>query len=173
MKIAVIIICFLLLSACSPVLNRDETQPSSTNSTAGRSHSIAQDLVQVSDHSLQSLLIGEQQLEVEVVNTNSSISQGLSGRSQLGADGMLFVFPRSQIVTFWMKEMMFPLDLIWINNGLVVGVAEDIPAPNPDTPLSALPTYAPPTAVDMVLEVEAGKAKEWGIATGSHIKLLE
>lgn len=67
--------------------------------------------------------------QVEVVNTVQTRKQGLSGRSSLGADGMLFVFAQPAQHQFWMKDMKFPLDFVWINQGQVVDLAQNIPAP--------------------------------------------
>lgn len=119
------------------------------------------------DHGKVHVRIGEQLLYVEVVKTSASISQGLSGRSEIGADGMIFVFQQSMMPRFWMKEMKIPLDMIWINDGKIVDITENTPIPDPETPLDELPTFAPKEPVIWVLEVPAGTAKKhnWKIGT--------
>lgn len=109
-------------------------------------------------------------LSVEVVNTEESITQGLSGRSSIGADGMLFVLPSREIATFWMKDMLFPLDLVWIDGSLVVGVTANVLAPAPTA--TSLPTYASPGSVTAVLELPAGRAEQLQIKAGSLFKQL-
>ena len=113
-----------------------------------------------------------QKLQLEVVNTPQSIEQGLSGRDEIGADGMLFVFDQAQTPRFWMKEMKFDLDLIWIKELKIVEVSENVLAPNLNTPLNQLPTYGPSQPVDMVLEVEAGRVQEWGLEVGDELILM-
>jgi uncharacterized protein len=108
-------------------------------------------------------------LQLEIVNTPQSIEQGLSGRDEIGADGMLFIFDQSKIPQFWMKEMKFDLDLVWIRELIVVEITENVTAPDLNTPLSQLTTYTPKQPVDMVLEVEVGKAKEWGLMVGDEV----
>lgn len=120
-----------------------------------KTQSTYQQLKKVKDHSLYKILVDKQVLEVEVVNTSASITQGLSGRSELGADGMLFVFPEARQTTFWMKEMTFDLDLVWIFNDLVFEITQDVPHPEPNTSLNFLPRYSPRSKVEMVLELDA------------------
>ncbi|MCA9369608.1 MAG: DUF192 domain-containing protein [Pseudomonadales bacterium] len=158
---------FFLIGMCVVVLvalalyQRFHTSPSSSLS------------VKFADRSHQTITIGTARLTVEVVNTPESMTQGLSGRSQIGADGMLFIFPQPKHATFWMKEMQFPLDMIWIHKGRVTGVTEDVPYPLPETPLDQLPTYSSPGLADMVLELPAGMAEEYGVEVGSVVVLTQ
>jgi len=108
-------------------------------------------------------------LNIEVVNTPKSIAQGLSGRDELGADGMMFIFNQPTTPQFWMKEMKFDLDIIWISQQRIVEITHDVPAPTLVTPLSELPTYSPKQPIEMVLEVKAGKATEWQLAIGDLV----
>jgi uncharacterized membrane protein (UPF0127 family) len=118
-------------------------------------------------------LADSNKLILEVVVSPSSITQGLGGREQIGASGMLFVFNQPRVPGFWMKAMKFDLDLIWLRNGQVVAVSPNVPRPAVNTPDYKLPIYQPPQPVDMVLEVVAGAAKEWGVKPGSVINFLQ
>src|SRR5258708_629882 len=71
-------------------------------------------------HSLQ---IGSQTLLVEIVKTPEQMQQGLSGRpSMMNNRGMLFDFGSKQTApTFWMKNMNFNLDFIWISKNKIIG----------------------------------------------------
>src|SRR4030042_2564613 len=61
--------------------------------------------------------INGQKIFVEIADTPEKRSQGLSGRDNLSQNqGMLFIFNQPAIPSFWMKDMNFPLDFIWINN---------------------------------------------------------
>lgn len=111
------------------------------------------------------------QIKIELVNTQSSIEQGLSGRTELGADGMLFVFAQKHKPSFWMKEMQFELDFIWLRGGQVVDLTANVPAPSSDTPLSELPTYSPSESVDWVLELPAGSIEQWQVELSDQFVL--
>lgn len=126
--------------------------------------------VQIIDHQIMELRTADNQvLAVEVVTQPESITQGLSGRRQLGAQGMLFIFERPVTPSFWMKDMLFDLDLVWVRNGQVVAVTPSVPHPASNTPDSALPVYQPPQVVDMVLEVAAGDATKFSLTVGQHL----
>ena len=66
-------------------------------------------------------------IPVEVSDTPAKRQQGLSDRPRLKPGwGMLFVFERSGRHDFWMKDMNFPIDILWLRNSRVVYVAEKI-----------------------------------------------
>lgn len=123
------------------------------------------------DHQRVTLLVGERSLTVEVVNQPASMEQGLSGRSAIGADGMLFVLPRPSQPAFWMKDMLMDLDLVWIAQGKVVEVTSSVPRPPANQPERTLPLYQPATEIDMVLEVPADQAAGWGLIPGQIVQL--
>lgn len=127
----------------------------------------------ISHKSLHILKIDERVLSVEIVSTPEAITNGLSGRSEIGSDGMLFIFPNKQKLVFWMKEMKFPLDIIWIADGKVVEITRDVPPPEGGVPFEALPRYSPDSEVDMVLEVNAGFANENNLGVGSSVILVK
>lgn len=127
-------------------------------------------IYQYKDHQLINVQVGNlSELSVEVVSAPASIIQGLSGRDELGADGMLFIFDQPRIPSFWMKDMKFDLDLVWIRENKVVEVTKNVPAPSFGTQLYELPSFSPSQSVDMVLEVEAGNAHDWAINPGSEL----
>jgi hypothetical protein len=80
----------------------------------------------VTDHSFADMQLGDKSFKFEVVNTEQSTSQGLSNRSEIGSDGLFFAFPQTGFQRFWMKEMLFDLDIIWLKDLQVVGVKNDI-----------------------------------------------
>jgi uncharacterized membrane protein (UPF0127 family) len=106
--------------------------------------------------------------KLEIADTPQAQAQGLSGRARLPEDrGMLFDFSEKGTYTFWMKDMRFPLDLIWLSDGTVVGVTQNAPPGGPQPVL----TYGPPEPVDMVLEINAGLVAKYGIAKGDEVIL--
>jgi uncharacterized membrane protein (UPF0127 family) len=120
------------------------------------------------------LYVGNKKISVQIVKTDQELASGLSGREKLlDSEGMLFDFGKSLKPVFWMKDMNFDLDLIWIKNKKIVGITADVPAPVKDGGLkiqdSALPLYPSPSEVDMVLEVRAGWSKKNNIKIGDEI----
>lgn len=67
-------------------------------------------------------------IEVEIAMTQEERTTGLMNRVSLPEErGMLFVFDREDIHKFWMKNMLIPLDVIWLdNNGMIVHIDKNI-----------------------------------------------
>ncbi|MBI5465670.1 MAG: DUF192 domain-containing protein, partial [Candidatus Kerfeldbacteria bacterium] len=77
------------------------------------------------------LKVGGTSLTVEVADSLSSRVQGLSGRDKLGPNhGMLFLFSSPGQYEFWMKDMKFALDFLWLNQGVVTEVVANVPSPS-------------------------------------------
>jgi len=104
-------------------------------------------------------------IHAEIADTDASREQGLSDRASLPADnGMLFVFDTPGQYGFWMKDMRFPLDMVWINaDKTVAGVTKDI---LPSTYPSIFP---PPSSISYVLEINAGSAEKFGLVSGAIV----
>lgn len=117
--------------------------------------------------------IGELDVEAEVVDTPEARALGLGKRESLDRDrGMLFVFPREGQYAFWMKDMLFPLDFVWISSELrVVDLLEDVPPPAEGAENSSLPLYRPAEDVLYVLEVNAGLIAETGVRIGNEVAI--
>lgn len=113
-----------------------------------------------------SITLKDISLTVEMSQTPKQWENGLSGRTDLSElDGMLFVFPQYHVPIFWMKNMHFPIDMIWISGGVVVDITPSAPVETSDK----LPTYSPRVPVNMVLETAAGWAAENNIANGDYL----
>lgn len=103
--------------------------------------------------------LGNQVWEVERADTPEKRRLGLAGRSSLPkGQGMLFVFPVPEQATFWMHGMLFPLDIIFIQGGVVRAVERHISPQSTET-------FPSPGTVDEVLEVNAGEAERIGPGT--------
>ena len=109
---------------------------------------------------------------VELAVTSDEQRQGLSDRESLApGTGMLFVFAPRRAGSFWMFRMRFPIDIVWISASCaVVDITVEAPAPDPDTPTSDLPTYSSSSDAGYVLEINAGKAAEYGIEAGVPVR---
>ncbi len=120
------------------------------------------------------VIVGDTAFRVEVAADAGSRRQGLSNRDGIPQDaGMLFLMPQAGVQTFWMKEMRFLLDMVWIGpNCQVAGVTQDVPAPEAGTPTSELPRYNSPESTLYVLEINAGLARGLAIVPGTPISFL-
>lgn len=114
--------------------------------------------------------VGQAEVVAEVASTPEQRERGLGGRTSLEQNqGMLFPFSEGNAPAFWMRGMLLPIDIIWIYQGQVIGVAERVPPPASGTSLSDLPPYAPPGPADAVLEVNASWAAAHGVVAGSVV----
>lgn len=117
------------------------------------------------------ILVANKKIYVDIAKTSQELQTGLSGRKKLKQNqGMLFVFSEKKIQSFWMKDMKFNLDIIWINKNTIVGILENIKKPSEEQ--TELPTYESPIEVDMVLEVNAGWSKKNKIQIGDKIEKI-
>ena len=112
---------------------------------------------------------GEKNVFVDIALSEEEWARGLSGRPSLGEDeGMIFLSREKRFPAFWMKDMIFPIDIIWISDGKIVGIERNV-SPRPGVPERDLDLYIPPESVDAVLEINAGKAAEWGVKIGDSV----
>lgn len=118
------------------------------------------------------VLIGEAVYVVDLAVSAEERTQGLSGRPSLDVDrAMLFVYEEDGPRTFWMPDMHFPLDMVWIRSDCVVdGVTSDVPNPPLDTPRDQLPRYPSTGPVRFILEINAGQAETHGIVPGTPVR---
>lgn len=118
---------------------------------------------------MRELWIGETKVGVEVADEGDEMNKGLGYRDSLGKDnGMLFIYPEPIIPTFWMKGMRFNLDFIWILDGEVVEISENVQAPTYEE--EQLPLIRPKELADWILEVNAGWIEENGISAGDVVR---
>ncbi len=113
--------------------------------------------------------IGETSIKVDVADTDSERRQGLSGRGELEeGEGLLFVFERVGTYGFWMKDMNFAIDIIWIGEDKkVVGIERSVEP-------STYPTiFYPPSEVLYVLEVPATFSDATNINVGQSLLVGE
>ena len=116
--------------------------------------------------------IGEKEINVEIADTLHEKDKGLSGKTHISDDeGMLFIFTPKTYPGFWMKNMNFAIDIIWISDNTIVQIDENIPPPPPDRKDSDLTLYRPPKAVNFVLEVNAGFSQKNSIKVGDSVKI--
>lgn len=118
------------------------TAPAATSSVTLRGHSIS----------------------VEIADTPAEQSHGLMDRTAMAADhGMLFVFPDAEPRTFWMKNTLIPLDMLFFDDARrLVAIHERVPPCTADP----CPLYASVEPARYVLELNAGTAARLGVRKG-------
>lgn len=115
------------------------------------------------------ITINDQILTVLIADTSAKQRQGLSGIDfdAFDKDGMLFVFDDQKERTFWMNEMLFDLDIVWIRNGQIAKIEENIVTPGEGGEIRYM--HSEPHEVDMVLELPAGGVDKYDLAIGQAI----
>ncbi len=115
------------------------------------------------------VIFGGKTYTVDVADTYLTLKQGLSERRSLGADeGMFFIFNKPDTYGFWMKDMNFPLDIIWINeNYKIVHIERDV---KPD---SYPKVFYPSVGASYVLEIRAGETEKLHVSVGDSIQFLD
>ena len=117
---------------------------------------------------LPRVAINDRTYFVEVADTPESRMTGLMNRDNLGgADGMLFIFDTLTPHSFWMKDVRFPLDIVWINEDRVVYIVESA-EPSPAPPHK---NYTPTESANFVLELPSGTVLRDGIQIGAKVEI--
>ncbi len=106
--------------------------------------------------------IGDTTITAEVASTEAAREQGLSGRASLAeGSGMLFIFESDDPAAIWMKDMKFPIDVVWMDaGGIVITVTPDIA---PDTYPEA---FYPSAPARYILELPAVSPPGTGLSKG-------
>ena len=113
-------------------------------------------------------VVGTHIVGLEVAKTSEQQATGLMYRTTLAGDrGMLFEFNPPQSVQFWMKDVVIPLDMIFVKDGKVKAILAAVPPCN-TTPC---PTYGPGIPIDSVIELRGGRAKELGLNVGAAVDI--
>lgn len=112
---------------------------------------------------------GKVPFEVSIADSEEERGQGLSGVKALAQnEGKLFVFDTPGMYGFWMKDMNFPIDIVWIDETMtIVGISENI------SPQSYPAVFYPPQQSKYVLEINSGESVRNSLNRGTKLKLLE
>lgn len=112
--------------------------------------------------------IAGQDIKVELAKTIEVQQLGLSGREKLAENaGMLFVFDKIGKYYFWMKDMKFPIDMIWIDENMkVIFIKKDAKSTSP------LQNFGPDIDSKYVLEVNANFSEKNNLKVGDEVKFV-
>lgn len=111
--------------------------------------------------------VANKEFVVDIADTPELQQRGLSGRAQLGGDrGMLFVFSSDAYHAFWMKDMRFSIDIIWLTaDGRVIAIEKNV------SPETYPKSFGPQEPSRYVLELDAGAADILNLAVGDVVQL--
>ncbi|WP_246039860.1 DUF192 domain-containing protein [Sulfitobacter sabulilitoris] len=108
---------------------------------------------------------GQARFSVEIADDDAERARGLMHRSVLPTSaGMLFVYPRPQLLSFWMRNTLIPLDMLFID---ATGTVQRIH--HMATPLDETPIVGGPDLI-AVLEINGGLARRMGITAGTQLR---
>ncbi len=159
-RIMLVLFAFLLLAEPAAVAAQETVPPWRRDLPEGRERAV--------------IVVGSTDVEVDLAISPFQQQLGLGYRNGLDENtGMLFVGTVSQPRTFWMKGMRFCIDIIWIENGEIIGAAESV-CPDPaGTADSERERYHSDEPATHVLEMPAGWLQENGYGKGTQVDLGE
>lgn len=118
-----------------------------------------------------SVEIQNQKFSVEVAKDDNSRQIGLSGRNSLDQNkGMVFLFDKKGKYSFWMKNTLIPLDIIFIDEDKIVHIAKNA-KPEKDI-VGTLPIYTTPYEADKVLEINGGLSDKYKFKNGDTVTFI-
>lgn len=124
------------------------------------------------DAKMPSVRIGSANVvKVEVAVTPAEIQRGLMFRTSMPQDaGMVFVFNPPRQVNFWMYHTLIPLDMLFVHEGKIVKIFEQVPPCRSEDP-NECPRYPPGEGImaSHVIEVNGGYVKRHGIKEGDPV----
>lgn len=109
--------------------------------------------------------IGGHKFSSEIAQSSNEREKGLGNKKSLCADcAMLFIFPQKGEYSFWMKDMKFNLDIIWLYEEKVAYIAKNVSYKDPYS-------INPGVEADKVLEINAGLSDKYGISIGDKMEV--
>lgn len=116
------------------------------------------------------VILREHRIGVEIAADDASRAHGLMDRTSMPDDhGMLFVFPDSAVRTFWMKDTLIPLDMLFLDaRGKIVTLLRDVPPCKADP----CPIYPSTQPARYVLELNGGGAARLGAREGDAARFI-
>src|SRR3989338_2460075 len=110
--------------------------------------------------------VGGKTVRVTAADTPATRQRGLGERNNLAPDeGMLFIFPQDGKYGFWMKNMKFPIDILWLSEARrIVYMAQSV------SPETYPQVFTPSIPARYVLELPAGYAKAYTVDVGDEVR---
>ncbi|OGH06306.1 MAG: hypothetical protein A2171_00910 [Candidatus Levybacteria bacterium RBG_13_35_9] len=116
------------------------------------------------------VIVNGKYFNAEIAKTESQKTVGLAKYNKINDDLMMvFPFANKGNYTFWMKDMKFSIDIIYIADNKIVDIFKNVPYPKSD--YESLLRYTPRSPSDTVLEINAGLSDKYGFEIGDSIKI--
>jgi len=115
---------------------------------------------------IEKIIINKKTINIEIAKTDKEHYIGLSNREKICHDcGLFFIFSDLKIRQFVMRNMKFPLDIIFIKDDTIVEILENL-EPEGSNPKEIYSSNQP---VNSVLEINAGMSKQYDFKTGQKV----
>lgn len=115
------------------------------------------------------ITIGSHNFKVAVAASQQELEVGLSETKSLSQNqGMIFLFEKPDYYSFWMKNMKFPIDIIYINQDTIVTIKNNVAPPKNNNEIPII--YTPTEPSDKVLEIQANLSKKYNFKKGDKVK---
>jgi uncharacterized membrane protein (UPF0127 family) len=116
-----------------------------------------------------SIELADQTITAEVADNSATRAKGLMNRDHLDENaGMWFVFDSEGYPSFWMKNTLIPLDMVWVNSAYEIVHIEENVQPCGEGPCLS---YKPSAKSKYVLELNAGWVEKHGVSLGQTVKV--
>ena len=121
------------------------------------------------------VVVGSTVFSVDIASTPEEKRIGLSGREGLApGSGMVFLYATGRPYQFWMKDMLFAIDIVWIAPDCTVGdITYELQPPRAGAPDSEVLRASPSVEAAHVLEIAAGASRELGLEIGDPVRFLD
>lgn len=117
-----------------------------------------------------SLIINNKKFNIDIAKSVEQKEKGLSIYDKLPLNkGMIFVFNTPEYYAFWMKDMKFPIDIIYIRKNKIIDIFKNVPAPKSEN--ETLPIIKPKETADMVFEINAGLSDKYDFKIGDLVTI--
>ncbi|OGH11700.1 MAG: hypothetical protein A3B38_03355 [Candidatus Levybacteria bacterium RIFCSPLOWO2_01_FULL_36_13] len=110
--------------------------------------------------------------KAEFAETQKSKEIGLSKYKSIDNDfALVFPFEKNTKPVFWMKDMLFPIDIIFVKDYKIIQIYSNVP--NPTDNNGQLPLYTPKNEANIVIEINSGLSKKYNFKEGDQIKIIK
>lgn len=157
-------------NSSGPAVNDSAADPNQSEPLPEETNPLGQEQGQMLPITAQ-VELGGRIVGLEVAQTSRQQAMGLMHREPLADDrGMLFPFNPPEPVRFWMKNVSVPLDMVFVYQGQIIAIANDVPP----CVAEPCPTYGPDgQLVDYVIELRGGLADSLGLELGDAVEITQ
>lgn len=118
------------------------------------------------------VIVKEVLFRAEFAETPLTKEVGLSKYNNIDNDfALVFLFEKSGKPVFWMKNMLFPIDIIFVKDYKITQIYSEVPKPANES--GDLPLYIPKKDSDIVIEINSGLSKKYKFKEGDQIKIVK